>query len=400
MAGGLRPAVLYISYDGMLEPLGQSQVVSYLERLSGEFEVHLVSFEKPADREQADKVAAIAARIEKAGIKWHPLTYHKTPTIPATLFDIVQGTLLSVWLSLRHRISLIHARSYVPALIGWIVKLLTGARLLFDMRGFWADERADSGVWPAQGKVYRTAKRIENTLLLGSDHIVTLTHASNRELTSLPVFKEKSVPPISVIPTCADLDRFQPALSAGQPFIMGYVGSVGPRYLFDEVLRCFALLRQQHSEARLLVINQKEQDLVRQAAARVGIPSASIEVRSADHNQIHRQVQRMTAAAAFYRPVYSTIACAPTKLAEYLGCGIPCLGNTGVGDMADILEREGCGVAITEFTAQERSRAIDRLLDLTRDQTTALRCRETALRHFSVVDGAEQYRAIYRSLTQ
>lgn len=41
--------VLYMSYDGMLEPLGQSQVLAYLERLSADRTIHLISFEKPQD---------------------------------------------------------------------------------------------------------------------------------------------------------------------------------------------------------------------------------------------------------------------------------------------------------------------------------------------------------------
>ena len=36
---------------------------------------------------------------------------------------------------------------------------------------------------------------------------------------------------------------------------------------------------------------------------------------------------------ALYADSYSRVACAPTKLAEYLGCGVPCLGSAGVGDM-------------------------------------------------------------------
>ena len=44
-----RPAILYVSYDGMLEPLGQSQVLAYLERLADGYEVNLLSFEKPSD---------------------------------------------------------------------------------------------------------------------------------------------------------------------------------------------------------------------------------------------------------------------------------------------------------------------------------------------------------------
>ena len=41
--------VLYITYDGILEPLGQSQVLNYLEKLSEDHEITLMSFEKKQD---------------------------------------------------------------------------------------------------------------------------------------------------------------------------------------------------------------------------------------------------------------------------------------------------------------------------------------------------------------
>lgn len=42
-------AVLYLSYDGILEALGQSQVLRYLERLATDHKIILISFEKPHD---------------------------------------------------------------------------------------------------------------------------------------------------------------------------------------------------------------------------------------------------------------------------------------------------------------------------------------------------------------
>ena len=36
-------SVLYISYDGMLEPLGESQVLAYLKRLVADRPIHLIS---------------------------------------------------------------------------------------------------------------------------------------------------------------------------------------------------------------------------------------------------------------------------------------------------------------------------------------------------------------------
>jgi glycosyltransferase involved in cell wall biosynthesis len=41
---------------------------------------------------------------------------------------------------------------------------------------------------------------------------------------------------------------------------------------------------------------------------------------------------------------------------------------------------------------------VDRLLALAEDPATANHCREVALRHFSVEQGAADYREIYREL--
>jgi hypothetical protein len=48
-------------------------------------------------------------------------------------------------------IDIVHARSHVAALIGALVKRFTGVRLIFDFRGFLADEYVDSGNWRANG---------------------------------------------------------------------------------------------------------------------------------------------------------------------------------------------------------------------------------------------------------
>lgn len=49
----MKSAVLCASYDGMLEPLGQSQVVAYLVKLADAYQFHLLSFEKARDLERA-----------------------------------------------------------------------------------------------------------------------------------------------------------------------------------------------------------------------------------------------------------------------------------------------------------------------------------------------------------
>src|SRR5690606_10084151 len=105
--------------------------------------VHLISFERPEDWAQVAERAAIAKRMADAGIHWHPMRYHKRFSLLATLWDIVAGTWVGWRLVRRHGQVIVHARSYIPADMALAIKWLTGVKYVFDMRGFWADERVD-----------------------------------------------------------------------------------------------------------------------------------------------------------------------------------------------------------------------------------------------------------------
>ena len=393
-----KPTILYITYDGLLEPLGQSQVLAYMEKLAQEWPVHIVSFEKRNDREDKGRMTAMRARLVEAGIGWTALAYHKTPSVPATAFDIVQGALVVAWQALRGRAAVLHARSYVPTLMALPAKRMTGAKLLFDMRGFWADERVDGGLWPNDGALYRAAKSLERLFLENADQIVTLTHAAVRELVRFPSLKDH-MPPLAVIPTCADLDRFQPQVEAArEPFVFGYVGSVGTWYLFDEIVTFYLTLAQRRPDARLLFVNRNEHDFIRESLARRGVTHERFEIVAAEHRDVPRQIGRMHAAAAIIKPSYSKMASAPTKLAEYLGCGVPCVGNINVGDMEEIIAGERVGVVLRDFSAAAHAAAADRLLALLDEPGTRQRCVATARRLFSLDIGVEAYRQIYDSL--
>ena len=395
----MKPAVLYISYDGMLEPLGQSQVLAYLDHLAKDYQPHLISFEKKNDWEDEARREEVRARIAAAGIVWKPLRYHKSPTAPATAFDIAAGTVAALTVARRHSVTIVHARSYVAAAMALPVKRLTGARFLFDMRGFWADERVDGGIWPAESRKYKVAKRLERNFLLAADHVVTLTDASAVELGNFPYLKGQ-MPPVSVIPTCADLDQFSLQLAdrRGQ-FVLGYVGSVGTWYLFDELLVFFRALREKEPQAQLLIINRNEHAFIRERVALAGLSPDCIEIIAADHSEVPAQIARMTVGSAIIKPAYSKIASAPTKLAEYLGCGVPCLGNVGVGDMEQILEGRRVGIALRGFSPADMAEAVDRLLSLTGEPNLQVRCSQVARQLFSLESGVAAYRSIYQKLS-
>jgi len=181
--GGAR--ALYLSYDGMCDPLGGSQVLPYLFGLAKRgHRITLVSFEKP-DRSEAEREEVRRACLG-AGIDWHPLPYHKRPPLLSSMHDVRQMQRLAAELLRQERFDLVHCRSYLPALVGLKMKRRFSVPFLFDMRGFWADERVDGRIWNLSNPLFRAVfayfKRREAEFLAEADQVISLTEEGRKIL--------------------------------------------------------------------------------------------------------------------------------------------------------------------------------------------------------------------------
>ena len=174
--------ILYITYDGILEPLGQSQVLAYQEKLGKNFKLFLFSFEKPEDLKNTELLESIQERIDQSSITWFFHKYHKFPATISTLYDLVIGLFHCSYLVWRYKIKVIHARSYPPALIAFFLKKFFRIKFIFDMRGFWPDERVDGNIWVKESTIYRLTKSLEKSFIQSADHIISLTQAAVEEI--------------------------------------------------------------------------------------------------------------------------------------------------------------------------------------------------------------------------
>jgi len=392
-------SLIYISYDGICEALGQSQIIPYLKRLSDKYRIHIISYEKPNDYKNKKRIFSLRANLKDFDIEWTPMLYHKSPSVLATIFDILKGQFITMRIARRLKAEILHVRSYIPALIALPTKRLTGVKLLFDIRGFWADERVDGGIWQRNSIIYRIVKRLERYLFIEADHVVTLTESSVSEIKSFNYWKNIS-PKITVIPTCADLEKFIPPKKTPDfdKFIFGYVGSFGTWYMLEETIALFSAILELRPEARMIVINRNEHELVKTSFIRAGIPIERIEITKCSYNEVSYHIQRMHAASVLIRPCFSKIASAPTKLAEYLGCSVPCVGTHEVGDMEKVLEGDGIGVILRNFDLKAIREAAIKIVTLAESSDVRARCRDIAVSRFSLNKGVEAYRLIYSNL--
>src|SRR5438445_7943875 len=204
------PKTLYVCYFGLREPLVQTQVIPYLlEIIKDGVEVTLLTFEPDLKQKWTrEQIAIERKKLAEKGIKWICLAYHKRLSVVATAYDVFRGTWLIRRMIGRDRIDILHGRVHIPTLMGAIARKFSRRKpkLLFDIRGFFPEEYTDAGVWPADGWIYRAAKRAEKWLLRVSDGFIVLTEKAREILfpDSLESGFDKLGRPVEVIPCCVD----------------------------------------------------------------------------------------------------------------------------------------------------------------------------------------------------
>lgn len=403
--------MLYISYDGLTDPLGQSQVLPYLSHLSRlNYEIIVLSVEKQENFFK--NKATIDSICEEFDLRWEYISYTKKPPVLSTMRDIFKLKKKARVLNNIKPFDIVHCRSYVASLVGLFMKKRFGLKMVFDMRGFWADERIDGGIWnikiPVFSWVYSFFKKKEKEYLLNADASVSLTYNGKKEILSWEYMKGFD-DNISVIPCCADLNHFNyEKVGGNQMFktnlgipeenqVICYLGSVGTWYMMEEMLDYFKVHLAKFPKSTFLWITKDSAGAIISKAKERGIES-NIVIKASERNELPRWLSICTASIFFIKPLYSKKASSPTKMAELLGMGIPLICNSGVGDTDEIVRKEEVGLVIDEFNNHAYKIAVEAFQDLVLIPQKHLR--NVAEKHFSLEEGVKRYEAIYKRVTE
>ncbi|MCU5788094.1 hypothetical protein B27N_03097 [Alcanivorax marinus] len=399
----MRSRVLYLSYTGMLEPLGRSQVLSYLSRLSSEYMFTLVSFEKPADLADDNAVTSLRAECEQYGIDWRPQTYHHRPRMLATAWDLLTLLWQTCRFSFGKEVRLVHCRSYIPAITAWLCGKLTRKPFIFDMRALWPDEMVTAGRLRRESLTYRVLMWVERRLLRQAARVVSLTQAGVDYL--LEVYPELSPTKFEVITTCVDVERFHvPAkqspgtrVADRSPFMVGTMGTLLSGWFYlDAFFAFFLAVKRLRSDAIVSIVTRDDHESVLEAAREAGICPEQVDIRAASSKEMPDLLAKMDVGVMFFAPKPGS---APTRLGEFLAAGVPVVGNTGIGDLGRLIESYDVGVVVNDVRDRAAlAEAAREMLGGYDDMLASGACRYAAEDYFSVDKGAEKYLRLYQSL--
>ncbi len=398
---------LYLSYDGMTDPLGQSQVLPYIIGLQKKgISFTLISFEKTERYKQEG--AAIKQICRENNIDWQPLFYTKYPKVVSTLFDLIKIYPVIKRLQKSKQFDIVHCRSYITSLIGLRLKRKYGIKFIFDMRGFWVDERVEGGIWNLKNPVFKFIydyfKKKEKAFLSKSDAIVSLTHTGKSELLNWSL-NNVTANKISVIPCCVDLEKFNPAtiqdkdisnlkqqLQLTNRYVIGYVGSVGTWYLLDEMLRFFKTISPEKNPIFVLLTKDPAEQIYAKAEQE-HIKRENMLVLSVKHPDIPLYLSLFDCSVFYIRSSFSKKASSPTKQGELMAMGIPVICNDGVGDSAAIIEDYQAGQVMASKNEHEVA-----IVPLDLRNFDKVSTKNGARDYFNLATGVERYWEIYQNL--
>lgn len=398
--------VLFISYNGMLDPLGQTQVIPYLRELAKRG-VHftLLSFErdKAFTPEGIKQCEALRKELSEQGIEWHWLRYHQRPSVPATVYDVIAGIRKARSLVKQNRIDMVHARAHIPATIALALKQSLGTKMIFDLRGLMAEEYVDAGHWRKDSLPYRLTKATERRILAKTDAVVTLTERIWPIIKEWDGLRGRDVPH-EVIPCCVDLSLFnfsetdraqrRAELGLGDQFTIVYSGSLDGWYLTEQMADFFAAFIRQKPDAHLLWLTNGSHDRVRELMRNV--PAKQFSVVTVAARLVPSYLSAADAGLSFIKPCISKLASSPTKNGEYLACGLPLIINTGIGDSDALINEWKAGVLLEEFNETEYARIGSLIAEMAAQPQARRNARSVAEQLFDLQTvGAERYAALY-----
>jgi glycosyltransferase involved in cell wall biosynthesis len=406
-----RPNILYLTFEGILEPLGRSQVLRYVRDLhERDFRYTILSLEHHPVIESGDEVNQLEAELAASSIGWKHLVY-QTGSSRAVIGNVIRAFRSARSLIRERQIQLIHARSYVAAGVAFGLRVLTGVPYIFDMRGYWIDERAAEGRLFNNRIVYSTGKWVERLLLRHAAGVVTLTSLMANDLRET-VLRNSSIS-TAVIPTCTDYEEFALAKDRApdsvlpadvlarlhSKLVVGMVGSVNASYCLDESLTLFKKLLLLRPDAHLLCISQQT-EVISQRVKDQGIPEESFTIVKAQHRDMPRWLRHMDWAFLMLHERFAKRGSMPTKLGELLASGVRPIQYGCNQEVREIVEQSGSGIVLDGITQEDLDLAARKIAANPLANAEVVTAREISRRWFDINSGVVEYQRLLSEVFQ
>lgn len=389
----------YISYDGLLDPLGNSQILPYLEGLADSgFKLIILSFEK-TDRTNK-LIDELDKKLKSKDITWIYLPFKKQ------FLGYIRRILKSCYLlkkTLKNKhIVLFHTRGILTAIVYFICRLK--CPLIYDIRAF-AGEYIDCGRVNSNSIFANALIYFEKILINLSAGIVVLDKSGSEFLKQN--FKRIKAE-IKIIPTCTDIKKF-PILDKNfngeniECYRFVFLGGARFPYRPDLALILIKKLLENNINCKIDFINERDQDYIRKLCNDLNFPFQNYEIFSLPQKEVASHLVNYHSGLIFNSSGKWRKMSSPTKLGEYLASGLHIISLSGIEVINRLSKKEPNSFDILEEINFEKSLSKKRLKEIKNkitDPFVSINARKLAKEYFDISIANKQYKELYDRLSK
>lgn len=310
--------IIFFSYDGISDPLGQSQIIPYIEFLSkNDYKFSIISYEKTS-HEVSLKDINIDIFLK---LKFYRGRFGK-------LINLFNGVVAIRRVIKKYNPDLIHLRGFIPALIFFFSQ--KKIKYLYDFRSFAVGEHVDTNNLKKNSLLHILFKKIDQSLIKKSSGIVVLEKFAKSLL-----FKTYNVPniPIEVIRTCTDTSKYliKHNYKYNQKEVK-FVSLGGARlpYRSDLILEIVKTLNKRGFNCSIDFINKSDQQVIKNYANKISFPTNKLNIYEMNHSKVKLHLNKFDFGFIFYETSIWRSVCSPTKFGEFLSAGLPIISLEGI----------------------------------------------------------------------
>ncbi len=327
--------ILYITYDGLLDPLGSSQTLPYILSLSKDgYKFIIISFEKE-DRGQPE-INRLKYLLLSNNIIWVNLVFRKGLLMP--ILRLMNGAISIIKLSFKYNITGIHLRGFYPGLI--YLMSCTSYKFIYDIRSFFA-QMIDCKRFPKFYLFYIFFSFLERMLINRAAGIVVLDISAKEFLIRSTNYKKIC----EVIPTSTDLSQYIPLtkrkdIKSQIKFV--FLGGARYPYLPNQALNFTKKFMEDGIDCTIDFINEREHAELEKLRYISRFPQENCNIFHLDPNEVPKKLMEYDCGLVFIDSGKWLSMCSPTKIGEYLAAGLHIVGLEGINVLDRLSKDHSC----------------------------------------------------------
>lgn len=400
-----RSIILFI-HNSYKDPLFSGTVLSYLKHIPVQphLSFHLITYEQVEFKTSKAERKNIRMDLSKYNVRWHPLTYHRGTFLIPKIYDFLVGFLLTGWIRLRHNSSAILALANVAGGFSFIYGKLLGMKIILYQYEPHSEFLKDFGSWKSSGIKFRLLNKIEKTMGINSDFVLSGTSAMDQRLKQWG-----SRASILKVPTCVNEDKFifspeareqiRKSLNIQDKKVFIYPGKFGGIYYKEEIAELCRILHDEFPDSFFLILTSNDKQEVSDMFLKKGLKESAFHISFSPYEKIQDYLSAADLGIVAIPPLPSQVFRSPVKVGEYLMCGLPYLVCKGISDDDSLALKNKVGVVVNSFTDTDIRAIIPSVRYLLGEEKNALRtrCRKAGIDYRSKQIAVKALENIFQS---